>query len=227
MLTFYLTLLLAVAAVSRATLDCSKTFPYSGLTSRYNETIAHAIHSMTVRGLKLFNDRASAKNFVPTVNQDLSQAIAVLDHAPEDPVEHDFTTLTMNIIDKILSTLGNSKDGLGPHWSPVERVAHVFHMWDLWYKIKDTAWEQVQENKPSDEMCTCLASVEFNGIKDAVAWVANHYKTGTPITLLNRPIPKLVDADSWGIWKQRLLHYYTPEALRDAAMYLHCVSQFW
>lgn len=53
----------------------------------------------------------------------------------------------------------------GPHWSPVERVAHVFHMWDLWYKIKESAWNQVASNPPSDEVCTCLASVEFNGIK--------------------------------------------------------------
>ena len=113
MLALRVTLLLALIAVSRATLDCSKTFPDSGLTSRYNETIAHAIHSMTVRGLKLFNDKASTKNFVPTVNQDLSDDAPVLDHAPEEPLGHDFTTLTMNIIDKILSTLGNSKDGLG------------------------------------------------------------------------------------------------------------------
>lgn len=113
MLTSRCTFFLALIAVSRATLDCSKTFPHSGLTPRYNETIAHAIHSMTVKGLKLFNEKASKANFVPTVNQDLSQVMTVLNHAPEDPLNHDFTTLTMNIIDKILSTLGNSKDGLG------------------------------------------------------------------------------------------------------------------
>jgi hypothetical protein len=96
-----------------STLDCSKAFPEAALTAKYNETIAHAIHSMTVKGLQLFSDKASAKNFVPTVNQDLNQAQAVLDHAPEDPIGHDFTTLTMNIVDKILSTLGNSQDGLG------------------------------------------------------------------------------------------------------------------
>lgn len=37
----------------------------------------------------------------------------MLDHAPEEPLGHDFSTMTMNIIDKILATLGNSKDGLG------------------------------------------------------------------------------------------------------------------
>ncbi|KAH3880529.1 uncharacterized protein LOC127878242 [Dreissena polymorpha] len=219
--------LVATPTSGTMTLNCQKAFPTSTLTKNYNETIAHAIHSMTVAGLRVFSSKASANNFVPTVNQDLSQEQTVLDHAPEHALGHDFSTLTMNIIDNILSTLGNSMDGLGSHWSPVERVAHVFHMWDLWYRIKESAWPRVQKTPPTDEMCTCLASVEFNGIKDAVQWVANHYKTGTPITLLNRPIPKLTDAAAWGVWKQRLLHYYTPEALQDAAMYLHCVSQFW
>ncbi|KAL4226932.1 hypothetical protein ACF0H5_014910 [Mactra antiquata] len=218
---------LSIICLVSGSFDCSKLFPGSGLSKSYNETIAHAIHSMTVDGLKLFHPHATTKNFVPTVNQDLSQANVVLNHAPEEELDSDFTTMTMNTISKILSTLGNSKDGLGPNWSPIERVAHVFHMWDLWNKIKQEAWNDVLNNKPDMQLCACLASVDGNGIKDAVAWVANHYKTGTPITLLNRPIPKLTDAATWAVWKERLLHYYTPEALNDAAMYLHCIEKFW
>lgn len=70
----------------------------------------------------------------------------------------------------------------------------------------------------------CLRDTRANGIKAAVEWVANHYETGTPITLLNRPIPKLTDAQAWSVWKARLLHYYTPAALHDAAVYLYCVT---
>ncbi|XP_052782075.1 uncharacterized protein LOC128218448 [Mya arenaria] len=223
----FLLLGLCVAVTAAQTLDCGRAFPQAGISRNYNETIAHAIHAMTVTGLKIFNPKATAVNYVPTVNQDLNQPETVLAHAPEVPLGNDFSTLTMNIVDNILSTLGNSKDGLGPHWSPVERVAHVFHMWDLWYKVRESASPEVEKNPPSDDVCICLASTDVNGIKRAVGWVADHYKTGTPITLLNRPIPKLADAASWAVWKDRLLHYYTPEALRDAAMYLHCMSKFW
>jgi len=59
----------------------------------------------------------------------------VLPNAPETHVGHEFSTHTMNIIDKILSELGHAKDGLGPNWSGIERVAHKFHMWDLWHKV--------------------------------------------------------------------------------------------
>ena len=76
-----------------------------------------------------------------------------------------------------------------------------------------------------EELCQCLLDTKENGIYDAVHWVAQHYKSGTPITLLNRPIPKLKDAKSWGIWKKRLLHYYKRPALYDASLYLHCATK--
>ena len=165
MLVALLSLLLLACGGSEAAVNCAKSMPHAQLSPNYNETIAHAIHSMTVEGLTLFSDRVTDKNYIPTVNQDISQANLVLEHAPRDPINHDFTTTTMNIIDKILTSLGNSKDGLGPNWSPVERVAHIFHMWDLWYEIKRTQWADVQKNPPADDVCTCLVSVDFNGIK--------------------------------------------------------------
>lgn len=42
----------------------------------------------------------------------------------------------MNTIDMILSQIGQPTDGLGPNWSPLERVVHKFHMKDLWSKLK-------------------------------------------------------------------------------------------
>ncbi|XP_033744443.1 uncharacterized protein LOC117330339 [Pecten maximus] len=204
---------------------CPDVLAKAGLTTKYNETIAHAVHSMTVEALKLFNPRATSNNKVPTVNQDLNQSQKVLPYAPEAHTGNGFSTMTMNIIDGILSTIGHSNDGLGPNWSPIERVAHVFHMWDLWHKIYSTAWQDIQADTPSQATCDCVLDVDNNGVKAAVQWVADHYESGTPITLLNRPIPKLTDAQTWGVWKDRLLHYYTPAALKDAAIYLYCETQ--
>lgn len=61
--------------------------------------------------------------------------------------------------------------------------------------------------------------------QNSVLWVAQHYKSGSPITLLDRPIPKLTDAATWRVWRQRLLYYYTAPALRDAAQYLYCATK--
>ena len=124
-----------VAAFAAPSKLCSDILNVAEISARFNETIGHAIHSMTVEGLKLFDEFATETNKIPTVNQDLSQLTKVLPFAPHDKTGTDFTTPVMNIIDKILSNIGNAKDGLGPHWSPIERVAHVFHMWDLWFKV--------------------------------------------------------------------------------------------
>lgn len=91
-------------------------------------------------------------------------------------------------------------------------------------KIYETSWQEILGNPPEATTCVCLRDTRANGIKAAVEWVAKHYETGTPITLLNRPIPKLTDAHAWSVWKQRLLHYYTPAALHDAAVYLYCAT---
>ena len=62
-------------------------------------------------------------------------------------------------------------------------------------------------------------------LSQAVSWVSDHYDSGTPITLLNRPIPKLTDAESWDIWKYRLLYYYSDNALSDAAKFVYCATK--
>lgn len=76
-----------------------------GLSSNYNETIAHAIHSMTVQGLRLFNPRANENNGIPTVNHNLHDAsgVKVLMYAPNDPLPSDYFDFNMNMIDKVRS----------------------------------------------------------------------------------------------------------------------------
>ena len=74
------------------------------------------------------------------------------------------------------------------------------------------------------QVCDCLLRTDVNGIGAGVEWVAQHYEHGTPITLLGRPIPKLTDAASWAVWKERLLHYYTKEATYDAALFMYCAT---
>lgn len=131
---FLAALVLGVASAAPS-LFCRDLFPISGLSSRFNETIAHAIHSLTVEGLKLFDPQATSVNHIPTVNHDLSAPNKVLPDAPSKPIGHDFETDTMNVLDSIMSNLGSHNDGLPPNWSAVERVAHSFHMWDLWMKV--------------------------------------------------------------------------------------------
>ena len=67
-----------------------------------------------------------------------------------------------------------------------------------------------------DDLCECLLDTT-SGIYQAVHWVAEHYKSGTPITLLNGHIPKPKNAKSRKVWKKRLLYYYKRPSLYVAA----------
>jgi len=205
-------------------LDCGRL---GHLSDNWNETIAHSIHSMTVQGLRVFKATASSKNHVPTVNQNLQhvpESESVVSFAPDVPLPTDYVTHSMQTIDRILTIVGTEDDGLGPNWSPLERVVHTLHMWDLWAKIHEVYEKTLY---PGAALCKCLSvEAEPKGqIYAAVQWVAEHYKTGTPITVTTRPIPKLVDAPSWAVWRDHLLAYYNTAALRDAATYMRCVTQ--
>lgn len=97
--------LFATMAVMHAipTPRCAMQLRAAGLSSNYNESIAHAIHSMTVQGLKLFNPRANGNNNIPTVNHNLhdKNGVKVLMYAPDDPLPSDYFDFTMNMIDKV------------------------------------------------------------------------------------------------------------------------------
>jgi len=201
-------------------LRCDLENENSGLSQRYWENIAHAIHSMDLQALQTFNTKATEDNHIPTVNMNIHSEQKVLDNAPSDPLPNDFSTPEMNLIDRILSRIGIADDGLGSNWSPVERIAHNFHMRDLWNRLRPV-YENVVVNPA---VCECVLNVEDSGVRGGVEWVANHYEKGTPITLLNRPIPQLQNAEDWKLWKERLLHYYSDEALYDAAYFLKCTA---
>jgi len=208
-----------------STSGCKSRLVGAGLSIRYNETIAHAIHSMTVESLQLFNPAMGQMNEVPTVNKDVSNRKGkVLEWAPSDPLGNDFTMQTMNIFDMVLSQVGTTDDGLGPNWTPVGRLVHAFHMRDLWMTIKTKVYPFVEASPPTEYVCACLRDTKNNGIYNSVSWVADHYLTGTLFTLLNRSLPPLHDASSWAVWKERLLHYYKDDALFDAGMYLYCAT---
>ena len=59
-----MSLVLCVTAAPFDAKECVSELQRAGVSQRFNETVAHAIHSMTVQGLKLFNPRATVKNKV-------------------------------------------------------------------------------------------------------------------------------------------------------------------
>ncbi|CAF0752872.1 unnamed protein product [Didymodactylos carnosus] len=66
------TVVLLIGAVSAANIPekCTKEFVDPGLSTHFNKTTAHSIHSM-IQGLRLFNPHATAKNQIHTVNHNL------------------------------------------------------------------------------------------------------------------------------------------------------------
>ena len=80
-MTSCLLLLPLVVAVSAIEVpvkqNCAKLVPNAHLQANYYENVAHAVHSMNVHGLRMFNSRATVRNSVPTVNLNVSSPLRV------------------------------------------------------------------------------------------------------------------------------------------------------
>ena len=64
-------------------------FKIHGMSSNFNETIAHAIHSLTLNELRKFNPEAKENNGVPVVNpriNDPTISNRVVSHAPSETI---------------------------------------------------------------------------------------------------------------------------------------------
>ena len=85
-----------------------------GVSVHFNETVAHAIHSITWEDLLLFNPNTPLENGVPTVNMDLSASPKIVANAPSVPMGNAFATEAFNIIDFVLSNqdAGNTNHSL-------------------------------------------------------------------------------------------------------------------
>lgn len=192
-----------------------------GVSINFNETIAHAIHSLTVQDLKLFDPEVTVNNRVPTVNRRLTADLKVLPNAPHVPIGNQFRTDAFNLIDWVLTHADQGDDGLGSHWLLQERIVHMFHMKDLWFRVLD-AFKALPA--PSDETCQCLMNTKENGIDGRLLWIAEQYKVDSPISLHDwgSKIPKLVDSSKWAEWRKRFSYYYTADGDHDPAVFLHC-----
>lgn len=148
-----------------------------------------------------------------------------------------FSTDAMNVIDRVLSSIGTKTDLLNESWTPLERVVHAFHMRDLWAKLKPV-FDSITVD---DDACDCLSHISTSGIKNGLENMAEQmvhpysgryeyikdlkstpYANGDHFTLADRQVPPLTDAETWKRWKEDLKFYYGEASLRDVAYFLRC-----
>merc|ERR1712166_629066 len=181
---------------------CGSHLKDAGVSTRFDETVAHAIHSITANELMKFSKDVTPDNGIPTVNRAISlePSEKVLPNAPHVEVPHDFVTEAMNLFDLTLT--------------------HAFHMRDLWGKVR---LQYTTITNVTDTACDCLLNTKDNGIHARLEWIAQEYTHNTPISLheWGSKIPKLTLA-TWPEWKKRLSYYYDPQSVKDAAVYLAC-----
>jgi len=106
---------------------------------------------------------------VPTVDHDLRSEQAIISYAKDIKAsDNKLRTEGMKVLDMVITHMNDN------HWDIVgftalERVAHIFHMREMWAHTKD---EFDRIKKPSDVVCKCAMNVDNNGIMKMLRFVA-------------------------------------------------------
>lgn len=172
--------------------ECQVLLKQAGVADNFGFRVAHAIHSMTVLDLKSFDPNANEKNFVPTINKNLTSDQAILPYAPDTKtVDTDrFLTAPMKKLDLILSHM-DEKDYDVKGYSTLERVAHVFHMGEVFAQMK-IHFDRLKMNPPSNQTCNCVMDVDNNGIVKMLRY--NSLAIREPALLYSQRLQDFVEA---------------------------------
>eukprot|EP00116_Pleurobrachia_bachei_P012517 sb/3472779/ len=121
------------AGPTEAPSQCENFMYSKGLKSNYGMAIAHRLHSLTVEDIRYyFGVTVPADNGIPTVNLDMTpNAARVLPNAPLATYDDSFSSMGLKHLDKILRHMDDKKYSI-INYNTLEKVAHTFHMSELW-----------------------------------------------------------------------------------------------
>lgn len=144
---------------------CANVMASAGIdNNNFEAFVSHSIHSLTLDDIRFyFKSDATEDNNIPTVNADMESEERVLPNAPLIGYDEEFSTPAMRQFDMVLRNM-NRADWQVKGYSPLEKVAHVFHMAELWNKAGEQYDVAERLLSPDSELCGCLRDVENNGI---------------------------------------------------------------
>lgn len=133
---------------------CKQLLEPFNLTEDTGRVFGHGLHSMTVNDLRFyFDEKASEKNGIPTVNFNLSGP-ALLENAQYIQLAHNYFTPAYAALDHILSNIDDPKYGV-KNANALDMIAHALHMQELW-SVAGKAYKGLKRRSVTRKMCKCL-----------------------------------------------------------------------
>lgn len=165
-------LLVYGSPVNVSSTSCSSLMKDAGVSDNFAFSVAHSIHSLSVRELRKFKPDVTEDNHIPTINENLNADLPILLYAPDrkGPNDAAFMTDGMKTLDEVLDHMGDSAYGIR-FSNPLEMIEHAFHMKELWHMVHH-AYVDLEKSPPDSRVCGCVKDIENNGLLDALRTIA-------------------------------------------------------
>merc|ERR1712227_122536 len=155
--------------------SCGDIFSTNGLnSSSFAAGVAHGLHSLSLEELRYYFDEDSPEdNNIPTVNINLKDEGAVLDHVPLRGFEDRFDTWALKIMDWYM--INNNNNIFQKGLNLLEKIIHQYHMHEV-FQLASVIYNDLIDNPPSEDLCSCVTDDEFNGVPEELANIANQLR---------------------------------------------------
>jgi len=156
--------------------NCSDVFNEHGMDfSSFNKGVAHGIHSLSLEEIRhFFKAEATEENGIPTVNTDFRAENSILYNAPLWGYNDRFATWSLKIMDFFM--LNDKPYFYETMSNTVEKIAHQFHMQEIYSKAAVLYKEMLEESSLDNEFCSCANDIINNGVLVALADVGKFFK---------------------------------------------------
>jgi len=157
--------------------ECQSILKDQGISSdNFAIHVYHAIHTVTLDDLKMFEPTVTENNRVPTLTRDNYPNRRVLKQTPNIRTKnHDrFKTDAMKMLDLVLSDLSD-RQYFQPGYSVLEELVHNVHMHEFLANMLGE-YQKLKSNptKISSNVCKCVLDVDNNGIMEVLNSAAHN-----------------------------------------------------
>ena len=155
---------------------CAKSFKELGVYANFSPAVAHVVHAITVEDVKnFFGVELGEENGIPNANTDLTAGAddIVLPNAPSRPghpgiMSPGFYTFT--------ETMAHMDDpNFGMKENVLARLAHNFHMHEMWTKVRAEA-DNFTSNQVPASVCDCALDADGSGINDYLTAIFLYFR---------------------------------------------------
>ena len=145
---------------------CAASFRNLNVYTNFSSAVAHVVHSITIEDIHhFFGVQLGEVNGIPNANTNLDadEGEILILHAPSRPGDPGIQSPGFYTFTETMEHMDDQNFGMREN--VLSRLAHNFHMHEMWTKVRAEA-DKFATNPVPTTVCDCAMDAEGSGLND-------------------------------------------------------------